>query len=264
MASDIVNRARKTGTDKKLHYLWIVFIMYVVRILISIVPSLILGLIGFLISSIFYAIGIDFVAESFNFVIGLLESVVGYLAFLVSGPVLFGGLNYFKNEAEGVKNKESIFKFMHLNKTCGKMIGMTFILSFGTIFGMLFLIIPGIIYLSNRIMAPYILLENPEIGVLDAIIESKDIMKGRRSDLYKVFLSLFWPSLLAYVLGNYVGHFGGFASFIGWLVTCLGFALLAFGLVDFLLALPILYGQIKGKKKGAIDVEFREINEDEE
>ncbi|MCQ2749560.1 MAG: hypothetical protein MJ246_06325 [Clostridia bacterium] len=165
--------------------------MYITRFLISTIPVLLLGLIGFLISSIFYALGINFVADSFNFIIGLLEAVVGYLAFLVSGPVLFGGLNFFKNEAEGVKSKESIFKFMHLNKTCAKMIGMTFVLSFGTLFGMLFLIIPGIIYLANRIMAPYIMLENPEKGVLDSIIESKDIMKERRGELYKIALRLF-------------------------------------------------------------------------
>lgn len=262
MDREIADRARKTGTDKKLSYIWVLFLMYITRFLISTIPVLLLGLIGFLISSIFYALGINFVAESFNFVIGLLQAVVAYLSFLVSGPVLFGGLNYFKNESEGVKNGGSIFKFMHLNKTCAKMIGMTFVLSFGTIFGMLFLIIPGVIYLANRIMAPYILLENPEVGVLDAIIESKDIMKNRRSDLYGIALRLFWPSLLAYILGNYIGHFGGFAGFIGWLFTTLGFALLAFGLVDFFIALPILYGQIKGKKKGAIDVEFREINEE--
>lgn len=263
MSSDIVDRARRCGTDKKLKYLWILFVMYVVRILISFVPSLLLGLIGFLISSIFYAMGINFMADSFNFVIGLLESVVAYVSFLISGPVLFGGLSYLKNETEGVKNTESIFKFMHLNKTCAKMIGMTFILSFGTIFGLLFLIVPGVIYISNRIMAPYILLENPEMGVLDAIIESKEIMNGRRSDLYWIVIKLFWPALATYILGNFVGHFGGFLAFLGWVISCLAIALIAFGLVDFLLALPIFFNKIKGRKKGAIDVEFREVEDEE-
>lgn len=67
----------------------------------------------------------------------------------------------------------------------------------------LLLIIPGIIAAYRYAMAPYIMAQNPDIGVMDAIGQSKELMRGHKG-------RLFWLSL----------------TFIGWVLL----SVLTFGI----------------------------------
>ena len=63
-------------------------------------------------------------------------------------------------------------------------------------------IIPGIIATYRYAMSPFILYENPHKSALDAINESKEIMDGRKMDLFILHFSFIgWILLAALTLG---------------------------------------------------------------
>ena len=64
----------------------------------------------------------------------------------------------------------------------------------------LLLLIPGIIAAYRYSQAIYILLDHPEKSVLECIRESKELMKGRKGELFKLDLSLLgWAILGAFI-----------------------------------------------------------------
>lgn len=66
---------------------------------------------------------------------------------------------------------------------------------FTTLWTLLF-IIPGIIASLSYSMVYFIILDNPEIGYMDAIKESKEIMNGHKMDLFLLHLSFLGWALL--------------------------------------------------------------------
>ena len=61
----------------------------------------------------------------------------------------------------------------------------------------LLLLIPGIIAAFRYSMAMYIMADNPEIGILEAIEESKMIMEGNKLDLFVLWLSFIGWAILS-------------------------------------------------------------------
>ena len=61
---------------------------------------------------------------------------------------------------------------------------LVFVTSLFTFLWSLLLIIPGIVKAYAYAMAPYILLDNPDMGVLEAITESRKMMKGYKWKLF--------------------------------------------------------------------------------
>ena len=62
----------------------------------------------------------------------------------------------------------------------------------------LLLVIPGIIASYRYRLAIYLLLEHPEMGIMDCIRESKRLMRGRKGELFVLDLSFFgWMLLVA-------------------------------------------------------------------
>lgn len=62
--------------------------------------------------------------------------------------------------------------------------------------------IPGIIKTYSYSMSPYIMAENPNIGALEAITKSKEMMKGHKFELFILDLSfIFWYLLIPITFG---------------------------------------------------------------
>ena len=60
----------------------------------------------------------------------------------------------------------------------------------------------GIIAAYRYAMAPYLMAQNPDIGVMDAIDQSKELMRGHKSRLFWLDLTfLGWVFLSALSLG---------------------------------------------------------------
>lgn len=84
----------------------------------------------------------------------------------------------------------------------GRAFGLRFMTSlFVTLWSLLF-IIPGIIANYRYALAPYLMTENPEIGVMEAISRSKELMRGNKARLFCLqFSFLGWILLCILTLG---------------------------------------------------------------
>ena len=153
----------------------------------------------------------------------LLTSILGFIpSLLIIG--LYGGFYSFFlkiSRNEEVKCTE-LFKQKNLFWIS---IGVSLITSIFSTLGMLLLIIPGIIIALNYAMVYFVIVDNPEIGVMEALRTSKRIMKGHR-----------WQDVVLNL------------SFIGWYFLCyFTFGLLILWLAPYILVTYAnFYNEIKG------------------
>jgi uncharacterized membrane protein len=125
--------------------------------------------------------------------------VVGPL--ILGGPLTLGFLGYFSKKSRGEPVKlENLFDGF-------KLFGTSFLLYLleGVFLVLWFclLIIPGIVKCFSYSMAFFILRDNPDIGALEAITQSRKMMKGYKGKLFGLCL-----------------------SFIGWgILCCLSFSI---------------------------------------
>lgn len=93
----------------------------------------------------------------------------------------------------------------------------------------LLFVFPGIIAMYRYRMAIYLLLEHPEMSVMDCIRESKRLMKGHKWELFVFDLSFIGWALL-------IGFVDGFGASLG--ITLLGVSVL--GYVGYVFLLPYM------------------------
>lgn len=122
--------------------------------------------------------------------------VIGTIATIFILPTLVLGLITFflktaRNEMAEIQDLFSGFPNL-LKAFC-----LNFMMSLFIFLWTLLLIVPGIIATFRYAMAFYILVDNPQIGVFDAINESKRIMQGHKWELFVLYLSFLGWILLA-------------------------------------------------------------------
>ena len=83
-----------------------------------------------------------------------------------------------------------------------KAFGLRVVMSiFVTLWSFLF-IIPGIIASYSYAMAPYLMAENPDMGIMEAINRSKELMRGNKWRLFCLHLSFIgWVFLCMFTCG---------------------------------------------------------------
>ena len=128
--------------------------------------------------------------------IASLVPIIGPIAIFLCMPALIMGLTLFflkisRNEDVGI---ETLFQWF---PKLFKAFGLNFMIQLFIFLWSLLLIIPGIIANIRYSMAYYIMLDNPEIGIMDAIRESKRITNGRKMDIFILCLSFIGWALLA-------------------------------------------------------------------
>lgn len=153
---------------------------------------------------------ISFVAGGvFGFIIGLLNMsidkgigslLLDILSLVISGLFSFGMLSFFVKISRGqeVTYKELFSKTdMWL-----KYITASLFVGIAVIIGFILLIVPGIVLTFGLSQTFYIILDNPEIGTIDAMKKSWDMMKGYKVDYLVLGLSfLGWIILGAFTFG---------------------------------------------------------------
>lgn len=128
--------------------------------------------------------------------IGVLSIVVS----LITIPLVLGKTIYF---LKLVKGEDVRFQdlFSGFNNTL-KVIGVAILSDVIIIIGYILLIIPGIIFTFMLSQVYYILAENPEIGVIECLKESKRLMEGKKIDYFVLMLSfILWGILTGLTLG---------------------------------------------------------------
>ena len=117
------------------------------------------------------------------------------IGFLIAGPLAVGGAFFALNivREQAAKTDDLFFGF---NNNLGNSI-LAYLLVFVFAFiGFILLIIPGIIVALALSQTWFILAENPSMDSYEAIIKSKNMMKGYKWQYFKIGLRLFGLGLL--------------------------------------------------------------------
>lgn len=131
-----------------------------------------------------------------------LTGVSNLLTILVIAPLGVGFYNAFKvimrKESDDVTNNMFNIGFGNYKRNLLGMLLMYILVILWTFL----LIIPGIIKSFAYAMLPYILHDNPELSVREALRKSEEMMKGHKFDLFYLMLSfLGWAVLALFTLG---------------------------------------------------------------
>ena len=138
---------------------------------------------------------------------GLIGSILGPFAILVTmavnGPLTLGTIMYYLKVIRGEDGElGEVFKGFSNFLSAFLLI---FLQGLFTFLWSLLLVIPGIVKFYAYSMAFYILADHPDMSALDALRESKEMMKGHKMELFVLQLSFIGWSLLGLVtfgLGN--------------------------------------------------------------
>ena len=121
------------------------------------------------------------------------------LRLLVFNPLVVGCRGFFTRNTEAPAELDEVKKGY---QPYGRTVGAMFLRDlFLFLWGLLFFI-PGLIKHYSYRMVPYILADDPEIGAMDAISLSREMMDGHKWNAFVLDLSFFgWALLSALTLG---------------------------------------------------------------
>lgn len=142
-----------------------------------------------------------------GFVIGFLnldediaELISSIVSFAVAGLLGFGTVSFFLkiSRNEKVTYKELFSK----TNMCFSYLAILLLVGLFTALWSLLLIIPGIIAAINYSLVYFVKLDNPELGALEVLRKSKEMMNGHKWDFFVLILSfLGWAILGIFTLG---------------------------------------------------------------
>ena len=137
---------------------------------------------------------------------------IGYIAIIaITGPLFYGFLLFFVKLVRK-KNTDFNFIFKAFNFSgpnlglFGRSFGLYWLINLYVFLWSLLLIIPGIIAAYGYSMAFFLFIDNPEIGISEALNKSKEMMYGYKGKLFVLTLSFIgWWFLCILSLG--IGFF---------------------------------------------------------
>ena len=117
------------------------------------------------------------------------------ITILMAGPLAVGAAFFASNIVKDQEAKTDDLFFSFNNNLGNSILAYLLVLVFAFI-GFILLIIPGIIVALALSQTWFILAENPSMDSYDAIIKSKNMMKGYKWQYFKIGLRLFGLGLL--------------------------------------------------------------------
>lgn len=128
-------------------------------------------------------------------IIGVIPVLGPFVVFFIGASLGLGLIIFFlkiaRNEEAEVQDLFAGFPNL-IRAFCLSLVTSIFVFLWS-----LLLVIPGIIASFRYSMVFYILADNPEIGVMDAINQSKVMMSGHKWELFVLYLSFLGWSILA-------------------------------------------------------------------
>lgn len=127
-------------------------------------------------------------------------SFIPFLSLLIAGPLAVGvaifSLNFARDENPKINNIFDGFQ------NFGKAIGAYLLMILGIMIGFLLLIVPGFILAIGLSQTFFILADDPDIGIMDALQKSWSMMDGHKFDLFVLGLRFIpWAFLCIFTLG---------------------------------------------------------------
>ena len=115
-------------------------------------------------------------------------------SFLITGPMMLGYIMFAISIFR--KNETSPAEVLYGFEQFGKSLGLYIVMSIFIFLWCLLLIIPGIIATYRYSLCFYVLADHPEMGIMDALNESKRMMKGNKWKMFCLNLSFIGWGLL--------------------------------------------------------------------
>lgn len=103
-----------------------------------------------------------------------------------------------------------------------KVVWLDIVMSFFIVLWSMLFFIPGIIAAYRYSQATYCLMDDPDIGALEAIRRSKQMMRGQKFNLFVLGLTFFGWALLIGLIATLVGLFFNGSSWVMQLVVAIG------------------------------------------
>ncbi|SHO51894.1 DUF975 family protein [Anaerocolumna xylanovorans] len=119
--------------------------------------------------------------------------VVQFVMYALLVGYLYFNVNLVRRESFQFNNVFSRFNIIL------KIFGLYFMMGLFILLWSFLFVIPGIIASFRYCMAPYIMADNPEIGIMDAIRESKEMMNGYKWKYFCLQFSFIGWALLSIV-----------------------------------------------------------------
>lgn len=116
--------------------------------------------------------------------VGAIPAVGSVVALLVVLPLGFGYNVAFLRHVRGEDVDGLVTRPFDAFKEYGRYLGTSLLMSVFVMLWSLLLIIPGIIMGYAYAMTPYIMKDNPEMGAMDCIKKSKEMMRGYKWKLF--------------------------------------------------------------------------------
>jgi uncharacterized membrane protein len=121
--------------------------------------------------------------------------IYGLIALVIGGAVDLGLCQFhIKLQRRQEIGVADLFSRFHI---FGKALGLRLFMALFIILWSLLLVIPGIIAAYRYAMAPYLMSENPDLGIREAVNISKQMMSGHKGRLFCLDLSFIGWYLLA-------------------------------------------------------------------
>lgn len=141
--------------------------------------------------------------------LGIILLVISYITYfaymlLVAMPMGFGILELYLSVTYG-EEPSAETPFSTFKENYSKKVVLVFLMKLYTFLWTSLFVIPGIIKSLSYSQAPLILLENPEMSATEAINASKEMMRGRKWELFVLHLSFIPWVLLLYVTFGLAG-----------------------------------------------------------
>lgn len=130
----------------------------------------------------------------------VISLVISIVTFIVSAGLNAGTISLAKGIAEGESvSATDVFSLLGM---APKFAGLMFVQSLIIMLWSILLIVPGIMKAFSYSQAFYIMIDNPDIGIMDALRESKEMMYGYRMQMFVLGLSFIgWILLIVVTLG---------------------------------------------------------------
>lgn len=135
--------------------------------------------------------------------IGIKYGVLGLASIVLGGVLQLGYAVFLLRQHDGQDLKLEVL-FSQFDRF-GTGFAQAFLRSLYTLLWSLLFIIPGIVAAYRYAMTPFILAEHPELTASQAIARSKELMMGRKFDLFLLDLSFLGWVILAVLTMN-LGH----------------------------------------------------------
>lgn len=142
----------------------------------------------------------SFLSREIVTVILTVAVVMALLSLVIGGVVQLGQCSFYLNLVNRRQARFSdLFSQFH---RLWKGFCMQFVIGLFVFLWSLLLVVPGIIAAYRYAMVPYLMAEFPDLGVMDAMAESKRLMHGNKARLFCLQLSFIgWTLLSALTLG---------------------------------------------------------------